>query len=77
MSIITASWAAVRPGPMSELGQSRQFNRGLGTSGLPPETDIARAGRHVSKVPGGDIGLEFKVRSGVFPATLFVVSSRK
>jgi hypothetical protein len=36
---------------MSELGQSRHFRRRPTTSGLPLETDIVRAGRHVSKVP--------------------------
>jgi hypothetical protein len=36
---------------MSEFGQSRRFDRPLLTSDLPPETDIVRVGRHVSKVP--------------------------
>jgi hypothetical protein len=36
-------------------GQSRHFSRRPITSGLPPETDIVRTGRHVSKVPEGDI----------------------
>jgi hypothetical protein len=33
------------------VGQSRHFGRRPMTSGLPPEADIVRAGRHVSKVP--------------------------
>ena len=37
---------------MSALGgPTRQFGRRPITSGLPPETDIVRTGRHVSKVP--------------------------
>lgn len=36
---------------MSQLGQSRHFGRRPTTSGLPLETDIAKDGRHVSKVP--------------------------
>jgi len=36
---------------MSAPGQSPHFDRSPPTSGLPPETDILRAGRHVSKVP--------------------------
>jgi hypothetical protein len=36
---------------MSQLGQSRHFGRRQTTSGLPSETDIVRAARHVSKVP--------------------------
>ena len=36
---------------MSALGQSRHFGRRPTTSGLPLETDIVTAGRHVSKVP--------------------------
>ena len=39
------------------LGQSRHFARRPTTSGLPLETDIVRAGRHVSRVPTGDITL--------------------
>src|SRR5882672_9602250 len=31
MSIIAASWAAVRPGPMSDLGHSRRFGRTTAT----------------------------------------------
>src|SRR5260221_12853100 len=40
---------------MSAWDQSRHFGRRQTTSGLPPETDIVRAARHVSKVPGGDM----------------------
>ena len=36
---------------MSEMGQSRHFGSRPTTSDLPPETDIAQCGRHVSKVP--------------------------
>src|SRR5947207_12469415 len=36
---------------MSQMGQSRHFGRRPTTSGLPLETDIVGAGRHVSKVP--------------------------
>jgi hypothetical protein len=36
---------------MSELGQSRHFDRAPITSGLPLRTDIGSIGRHVSKVP--------------------------
>jgi hypothetical protein len=35
----------------SAVGQSRHFGRRQTTSGLPPEADIVKAGRHVSKVP--------------------------
>ena len=42
---------------MTGLGQSRHFGRRPTTSGLPLETDIVRAGRHVSNVPTRDIGL--------------------
>ena len=35
---------------------SRHFGLWPTTSGLPPEADIVRAGRHVSKVPISDIG---------------------
>src|SRR5258705_9438528 len=41
--------------PRPALGQSRHFARRPTTSGLPLETDIVRAGRHVSKVPTADI----------------------
>ena len=36
---------------MTAVSQSRHFGRRPTTSGLPLETDIVRAGRHVSKVP--------------------------
>src|SRR5947207_15346371 len=35
MSIIAASWAAVRPGPMSELGQTQTSRPSCGLSVLP------------------------------------------
>ena len=41
-------------------GHSRQFVGPPMTSDLPPGTDIHRAGRHVSKVPGTDIGDAFE-----------------
>jgi hypothetical protein len=41
--------------PMSEMGQSRHFDRAPRTSGLPRTTDIGGTGRHVSKVPTSDI----------------------
>jgi hypothetical protein len=37
------------------MGQSRHFGRRPTTSGPPLETDIVRAGRHVSKVPKSDL----------------------
>ena len=40
---------------MSGWGQSRHFGRRPTTSGLPLETDIVRAGRHVSKVPQAEV----------------------
>src|SRR5260221_8106498 len=40
---------------MSQLGQSRHFDRALLTSGLPRLADILRVIRHVSKVPKGGI----------------------
>jgi hypothetical protein len=42
------------------MGPSRHFGRRRTTSGHPLETDIVRAGRHVSKVPGTDIGDAFE-----------------
>ena len=36
------------------MGQKRRFERRLTTSGLTPETDIIRAGRHLSKLPQPD-----------------------
>ena len=47
---------------MSLLGQSRRFDPQPATSGLHSETDIARAGRHVSKVPPTDMPLLGAVR---------------
>jgi hypothetical protein len=38
------------------MGQSRHFGHGRTTSGLPPEADIVTASRHVSKMPGPDMG---------------------
>jgi hypothetical protein len=38
MSIIAATWAAVRPGPMSDLGQNRKCLRLRGMSVPPPES---------------------------------------
>jgi hypothetical protein len=43
--------------PMSESSYSRRFDPAIMTSGPPPETDIVRAGQHVSNVPGRDIAL--------------------
>jgi hypothetical protein len=40
---------------MSQLGQTRRFDRPLLTSGLTPETDIQLIRWHVSTVPEGDI----------------------
>jgi hypothetical protein len=37
------------------MGQSRHFGRRPTTSGPPLETDIVRAGRHVSKVPQAEV----------------------
>jgi hypothetical protein len=51
MSIIAASWAAVRPGPMSELGQKRKWGDANATSDLPLKADIKRTSREVRKVP--------------------------
>jgi hypothetical protein len=42
-------------GSMSQLGQSRHFDRAPLASALPPTPDILSARRHVSKVPKGDI----------------------
>jgi hypothetical protein len=41
--------------PMSQMGHSRRFGTPLLTSGLPLLADIHGVGRHVSKVPMGDI----------------------
>jgi hypothetical protein len=45
---------------MSQMGQSRRFDRLPDSSGLPPGTDIVRVGRHVSNVPEDDSASEFK-----------------
>jgi hypothetical protein len=37
--------------------QERRFARALITSGLPPQTDILRVLRHVSKVPTAEVVL--------------------
>ena len=42
---------------MSELGQSRHLGRRPTTSVLPLETDLVRAGRHVSNVPEAEIAI--------------------
>jgi hypothetical protein len=42
-------------GATSGMGQSRHFDRRPTTSGPPLETDIVRAGRHVSKVPTAEM----------------------
>jgi hypothetical protein len=34
------------------------------TSGLPLETDVVRAGRHVSKVPRGDMASHLQMKRG-------------
>src|SRR5258708_1369120 len=53
----TAGWQAPRNRQlpfdllMSPWGHSRHFDGPPMTSGLLPETDFLRAGRHVSKVP--------------------------
>jgi hypothetical protein len=51
MSIIAASWAAVRPGPMSELGQKRKCRSFHVISALPHKADIDRRDRDVRFVP--------------------------
>jgi hypothetical protein len=48
---------------MSALGQSRHFGRRPTTFGLPLETDIVGAGRHVSKVPATDVLQNLDARS--------------
>jgi hypothetical protein len=45
---------------MSAMGQSEKSSRPTGKSALPSKTDIVRSGRHVSKVPGTDIGDAFE-----------------
>src|SRR5215211_6237315 len=51
MSIIAASWAAVRPGPMSELGQKRKCARSRGMSVRPSGADIVTLHSQVRFVP--------------------------
>ena len=46
---------------MSGPGQSRHFGRWPTTSGLPLETDIAKGGRHVSKVPKPELTFAIRV----------------
>jgi hypothetical protein len=62
---------------MSAKGHSRHFDGLPMTSGLPPETDIVTAGRHVSKVPIGDIprgGYALIVRYALrLPKSSFVI----
>jgi hypothetical protein len=36
--------------------QSHHIDRSPLTSDLPPETDILRAGRHISKLPTAEVG---------------------
>jgi hypothetical protein len=48
---------------MSVPGQLRHFGRRPTTSGLPLETDIGTAGRHVSNVPIAEITF-LRVRLG-------------
>jgi len=55
VSIIAASWATVRPGPMSELGQKRRSDSRPFASGLPRLSDVLDVGRHFAKVPEADI----------------------
>jgi hypothetical protein len=47
----------VTGGHWSALGHSRHFDGLPMISGLRLETDIVRAGRHVSKVPRGEVAL--------------------
>ena len=54
--VVSGVWSDVqkvagRTKGMFESGQKRRFGRLPMTSGLPPSTDIFRAGQHVSKVP--------------------------
>ena len=62
--------ASSPPGPSmgaSAKGQSCHFGRRPTTSGLPLETDIVRAGRHVSKVPKAEEAL-MPPREGLTPS---------
>ena len=42
---------------MSLWGHSRRFDGRPATSGLPPQTDMVTAGRHVSKVPRTEVAI--------------------
>src|SRR5215212_4387625 len=57
MSIIAASWAVVRPGPMFGLGQNRKSSMRAYVSAVHPTTDIAKILRHAHLVPLAAIGL--------------------
>ena len=54
---------------MSQMGQSRHIDRSPLTSDLPPEMDILRAGRHVSKVPEPEL-------AGILGGLFFIEKSR-
>jgi hypothetical protein len=45
---------------MSELGQSRHFDRGPAPSGLPRSTDIVRPPRHDGLVPNSDVENDYR-----------------
>jgi hypothetical protein len=47
---------------MSQLGQSRHFDRAPLTSGLPRLADILGVVRHVSKVPEADLKQKGRLR---------------
>jgi hypothetical protein len=51
--------------PMPDRGHKRGFDSRLPTSDLPLETEIVRAGRHVSKVPRADIRLSHQLGVGL------------
>jgi hypothetical protein len=46
----------------SRIGQSRHFGRRQTTSGLSLEADTVNSGRHISKVPIGDVAHPFRTR---------------
>jgi hypothetical protein len=48
---------------MSAPGQSRLFDRGSATSGLPRGTDIVRPLRHVANVPRTDSSTSASMRT--------------
>ena len=54
-SVAFGSTARRLPGWRADCPPGREIGFRPTTSGLPLETDIVRAGRHVSKVPTGDI----------------------